>query len=154
MSTPFQTSMLPPEGQLAIQSVKDRLTEYVEKMAPGRPISNADGAFQQRQLWQGVILHLLRQPAQVFVVGWAELLRVVNENRKGCFSPQYVNRFQEDLRLTMAERRSLQRLVHLAFVTADGGSRRLALKQVDLHQILSGLEDEDQRQKVISFYEL
>lgn len=154
MSNAFQTSLLPPEGQLAIQSVKDRLAEYVEKMAPGRPISTQDGAFQQRQLWQGVICHLLKQPAQVFIIGWAEFLKVVNENRKGCFSAGYINRFQDDLRLNMSERRNLQRLLHLAYVTADGGTRRLAMKQVDIHQILAGLTDEAQRQKVIAFYEL
>lgn len=154
MSTSFDIAMMSPDGQLALQALKDRLDEYVTKMAPGRPISSDDGAFQQRQLWHGVVNHLLKQTPQVFLVGWAEFLKVVLENRKGCFSPQYLHRFQDSVKLTMVERRNLQRLLHLAYVTCDPSARRLSLKQVDLNHILSTLSDEGQRQKLIAFYEI
>lgn len=150
----FASSLLPPEAQLVLKSVDDRLTEYVTKMAPGVRITSNDGGFQQRQLWQGVIQTLLKQRADVFLVGWAHFLKVVAENRAGVFSPAYMNRFREELTLTVTERRNFERMLHLAYVTAEQRTRVLSMKQLDMHQILSGLPSEDQRQKVTAFYEL
>lgn len=146
--------LFPPEYQIQLQSAQDRLDEYVIKMAPGRPISSADGAFQQRQLWQGVILQLLRLPAPVFLVGWRDFLKFVNQHRKGAFSPMYIHRFREETQLGINDRRNFERLLHLAYVTADASVRALSLKQLDMNQIMSLLPSEDMRQKFIEFYDL
>ncbi len=156
MSNTFSTNtaLFPPEQQIILQAVQDRLDEYVLKMAPGRPISSADGSFQQRQLWQGVILALLKLPAPSFLAGWTSFLNFVNVHRKGAFSPAYIHRFREETQLGMSDRRNFERLLHLAYVSADPGTRALAMKQVDMHQILSMLPSEDMRQKFVEFYSL
>lgn len=153
MSNPLATALLPPASQTLLAGVQDRLTEYVEKMAVARPISASDGAFQQSQLWRGVINQLLQQSPEVFNIGWAYFLSVVLTHREGCFSPAYFNRFRDNLKLTIDERRSFERLLHLAYITADPLSRQLALKQVDFNQILARLSNENQRQLLIGFYQ-
>lgn len=152
MSNEFPSSLLPPQFQTMLKGVQDRLEEYVSKMSPGQKISSGDGAFQQRQLWQGVIYALLQQPPNVFIEGWSYFLSVVNAHRKGCFSPAYMNRFREDTRMTIEDRKNFERLLHLAYTTCDPSSRQLALRQIDMNQILARLPTEDMRQKIIAFY--
>lgn len=154
MSNHISNALLPPEAQIHLRAVEDRLKTYVETMAPGRVLSAQDGAFQQTQLWQGVINFLLQQPAEVFMAGWAHLLEVINENRGACFSPAYINRFRENVRMTLPERRNFERLMHLAMQTSDRRSRALALRQIDMNVILAGLPSESQRQKLVGFYQL
>ena len=154
MSNPFTNAMLPPEAQTLLRAVQDRLAEYVLKMAPARPISQADGSFQQTQLWRGVINFLLNLDDQTFQVGWAYFLSVVLEHRNGCFGPGYVNRFREGMQLTIEERRNFERLIHLAYVTADPRTRVLSMKQLNMNQILARLPTETLRQKLIAFYSL
>lgn len=154
MSNTYDTSLLPPAAQTHLKAVEDRLAEYVLKMAPGRPITEKDGAFQQRQLWHGVMNFLLKQETPVFLAGWSIFLDVVAEHRKDCFSPGYIHRFRESTQLTLEERRNFERLIHLAVMTSDPKARTLALKQIDMHQILARLPSEDMRQKIIAFYQL
>lgn len=154
MSQNFNTALLPPAAQILLQGVKDRLDTYVEKMSPGKTISTADGAFQQTQLWQGVIKTLLQQPPDIFMIGWGLVLDMFHEHRTGAFSAAYINRFREEIKLTSSERRNFERLVHLAYVTAEKRTRALALKQLDINVILAGLPSEEQRQKVLGFYQL
>lgn len=153
MSTP-SSALLPPDAQILLQTVEDRLKTYIEHMSPGVRITNTDGSFQQRQLWTGVIKFLLDQPPQVFIAGWSMFLAKVLEHRKGCFSPMYINRFREELKLPLDERRNYERMVHLAYTTCDPRSRVLSMKQIDMNQILSMLPNEAQRQKIIAYYSL
>lgn len=150
----FSSSLLPPEAQTILLTVEDRLNTYIEKMGPGVRITETDGAFQQQQLWNGVINFLLQQPPQVFMAGWQLFLGKVLEHRKGCFSPMYINRFRENLKLPLDQRRNFERLVHLAYTTCDPKARVLSMKQIDMKQILATLPREDMRQKIIAFYAL
>ncbi len=154
MSNSPNVNLFPPDVQIMLTAAKDRLKEYAEKMAPGQRISTADGAYQQRQLWQGVILALLKLPPAAFLVGWKDFLDFVNEHRKGAFSPAYIHRFREETQLTITERRNFERLLHLAYISSEPRTRPLAMKQVDMHQILSLLPTEDMRQKFVEFYSL
>lgn len=154
MSNTFSTSLLPPEAQVLLKSVEDRLQEYISKMSPGMIISNADGALQQKLLWQGVLNFLLQQPPQIFLQGWTIFLKSVQDNRTGAFSPAYVNRFREDLKMTLVDRRNFERLIHLAYTTCDPRTRALTMKQIDMNQILAMLPNENMRQKIIAFYQL
>lgn len=154
MSNTFQTSLLPPEAQTNLKAVEDRLKDYVAKMSPGQPITNVEGSLQQKQLWQGVILFLLKQPAPVFLQGWAMFLQVVLDNRKGAFSPMYVNRFREELKLPIDDRRNFERLIHLAYTTCEPKARPLSMRQIDMGQILAMLPSEEMRQKIIAYYQL
>jgi hypothetical protein len=153
MSTP-SSALLPPDVQILLQTMEDRLNNYIEAMSPGVRITNVDGSFQQRQLWIGVIKFLLEQPPQIFIAGWGLFLKKVLEHRQGCFSPMYINRFREELKLPLEERRNYERMIHLAYTTCDTRSRVLSMKQIDMNQILSMLPREDQRQKIIAFYQL
>lgn len=150
----FSSSLLPPQSQTTLLAVQDRLKTYIEAMSPGVRITSTDGAFQQLQLWRGVISFLLQQPAPVFIAGWGIFLEKVLEHRKGCFSPAYINRFREELKLPLADRRNFERLIQLAYTTCDPKARPLVSKQIDMNQILSMLPSEDQRQKIVAFYKL
>lgn len=154
MSTQFDNALLPPATQTIIATVKDRLKQYVEVMAPAKPVSTADGTFQQTQLWRGVVNYLLQQETSVFVVGWGVFLQVVREHRDGCFNAAHLHRFREHLLLAKEDRLNFERLLHLAQVTADPGARVLAMKQIDLNRILAGLPSEQMRQKILEFYRL
>lgn len=154
MSNLVNTALMGPEAMTVLRTVEDRLATYVDTMAPGKPINSQDGAFQQRQLWQGVINFLLNQSAPIFLAGWDIFLKVVDENRQGCFSPAYIHRFREETNLGVIDRRNYERLIHLAYVTSSAGARKLSLKQIDMRHVLASLPKEDQRQKLVAFYEI
>jgi hypothetical protein len=154
MSNPFSNAMLSSEAQTLLKAVQDRLEIYVEKMAPAKTLSQAEGNFQQTQLWRGVIQFLFNQDTETFVVGWGYFLSVVLQHRDACFSPAYINRFRESVQISIEDRRNLERLLHLAYVTADPSSRVLSMKQINMNQILARLPSETMRQKLLEFYRL
>ncbi|QVD49160.1 permease of the drug/metabolite transporter (DMT) superfamily [Xanthomonas phage vB_XciM_LucasX] len=154
MSNPISEALLPDETKAMLANVRERVVNYVSKMAPGVAISDADGATQQKLLWTGVLMYVMNLPATQFEYGWGEFLKLVQEHRKGAFSLAYVNRFQANLLLTLPERRNFQRLMHLAEKTCDPKARPLGLKQIDMRLILAGLPSEPVRQKFIAFYQI
>lgn len=154
MSNLINNALLAPGAQTVLKTVEDRLALYVETMAPGKPVNSQEGAFQQKQLWSGIIVLLFTQPTPVFMAGWDIFLKVVDENRAGCFSPAYIHRFREETNLGVADRRNYERLLTLAYATSSPKLRVLGLKQIDMRHVLAGLAKEDMRQKLIAFYQL
>lgn len=144
---------LSDQAQVNVQAHMQRLEEYVKVMAPGRPTSTVEGAAAQRTLWHALKLMLTRDGNE-FVHHYSETLRVIHENRNGCFHARYVFRFLDSVNLTPSDRNNFERLLNLMIRTCDPATRQLAMRQVDLRTSLSGLSDERQRQKVVAYYAL
>lgn len=139
---------------LNFQAHCERLQDYVATMKPGVPMTAGQGVLYQRKLWNCIQL-TLRQENSEFIRHYAELLRVVKENRhrQGVFNERYVYRFFSELNLGAEELSNFRRLVNLLLCTCDIGSRHLALRQIDMRTTLAGIVDEQQRQRIASFYE-
>lgn len=154
MSNPIDEPLLPDAIKISLELVRQRLAEYAEVMGAGKPISEETIRLQQRNLWNGVIRTILEIDPAHFDRFWAIFLDSVNQNRKGCYAPERISRGVFEMPVPPQDRRNFQRLLHLAYMTADPRGRALALKQVNMERVLSGLNSEAQRQKLIGFYRL
>lgn len=140
-------------SELNLQAHRERLQEYVAAMKPGRPITVSEGITQQRKLWNCLIL-TLQQKNEDFVSHYAEFLNVIHTHRQGVFHERYVYRFMSELPLTVDELSTFKRMLNLLLRTCDPRDRHITLRQIDLRTTLSSLHNEQQRQNVMSFYEL
>lgn len=148
---PMTEAVSPTTAQINFQSLQARLQEYVREMKPGLPIENAKGAIQQKQLW-GTIKFVLGQTGSEFVAMYAELLRVVAENRKGVFNERYVYRFMDQLAISSPERKNFERMLNLLMSTCDPKTRQFSLKQVDMRATLQGFADNNIQQRISGYY--
>lgn len=144
--------LLPVEDQIALQTLDDRLVNYITKMAPGKANSDADLALQQKLLMNNVFEYALNLPAHLFHKAWAQILNRVHQNITGCFSLAYSARGLAYMQVDQKTRRNFERLLTLTYTTADPKARQYSIKQVHLDLILAGLPNEVQRQKLQDFY--
>lgn len=140
-------------SELNLQAHRERLQEYVTAMKPGRPLSISEGVTHQRRLWNCLVL-TLQQKNEDFISHYAEFLGVIHTHRKTVFHERYIFRFMDELPLTADELSAFKRMLNLMLRTCDPSSRHVALRQIDLRTTLSTLNNEQQRQNVMSFYEL
>ena len=144
---------LPPAARINFETHQQRLQDYIDKMAPGKPVSTQDGIAAQMGLWNLIKLMLTRESNE-FVLHYGYLLNTIREHRRGVFSERHLYRFFEHLKMSAEDRTNFTRLLNLMVTTCDPSMRQLAMRQVDLRTALSGLRSESQRQRVAAFYEL
>lgn len=155
-TTPLADAAKPSVAEQNYLGLKERLDGYIAAMAPGKPVSNADQATNQLQLWRAFQFVITKKEAE-FVSLWTLLLQYFydhRDNRNGALSRTYAYRAMSDIRLPSPERRNFERLLNLAIVTCDPSTRRFAIKQVDLKGALAGFVDNEIVQRITAFYTL
>lgn len=150
--TTMAIATLSQQAQINVQAHLQRLQDYVEKMAPKRPISTVEGAGMQRMLWQS-IKQMLQRDGNEFIHHYSETLRIINENRNGCFHPRYLFRFLQEVNMPANDRSNFERVLNLMLRTCDPATRSITMRQVDMRSSLAGLDDR-QREKVAAYYAL
>lgn len=151
-STPMADSFAPSVQQINQQSLTDRLNGYKAAMAPGVPVSNEEGAVQQLKLWRAIQMVLGRSGSE-FIALYTQLLNAIKEGRQTVFSERYVFRFMAIVKMNVNERRNFERIVRLMLVTCDPSVRTVAMKHVDLKNVLIDF-DENVKQNMAGFYRL
>jgi hypothetical protein len=149
-ATPLADAGKPNVVEMSLNSLQERLDNYLTNMAKSRAIDPADGAIQQIQLWRTLQWVMGRDGAE-FTALWGRLLKVVNDNRQGVFSEAYVNRFTDQFRPS-SDRRNFERTLHLLLTTCDPTTRQYSLKQLDMRQLLAGIVDNNVVQRIVGFY--
>lgn len=144
---------MPSVQQAALDSLRQRLNEYIAEMAPGKPVTVERGGQLQASLW-AAIRFVLNKSGSDFVMLYAELLRIIAEHRRTVFHPKYVYRFMSTLPLSNPERKNFERVLNLLMMTCELSTRRYAFKQVDLKSSLAGFADHNILARVASFYEV
>lgn len=142
----------PSPAEVSMMGLKERLTQYITEMKPGRPIDSKHGAVMQTTLWNA-IRFVLGHDGSTFVALYSELLKTIAEHRRGVFDERYVYRFFSDLRMSSPERRNFERMLNLLLCTCDPRTRHLGLKQVSLRSVLAGLDSKVQ-ERVAGYYQL
>jgi hypothetical protein len=153
LATMEALAALPPAARINFETHQQRLQDYIDKMAPGRPVSTQEGTSAQVGLWNTIKLMLTREGSE-FVLHFGYMLDQIRQHRKGAFGERHLYRFFEYITLSPDDRTNFTRLLNLMVTTCDPSMRQLAMKQVDLRTALSGLRSEAQRQRVAAYYEL
>jgi hypothetical protein len=139
-------------GTIAQKTLVASIEAYMTNMAPGKPVSNDDGAKFQYQLWKTIHNLAHNAPLPEFRSLWNLLLAYVHNHKQGVFADRYLFRFSEYWIQSIEELNGFQRILNLINLTCDPGTRVLGLRQVNLDATLSEAFTEDARQRILSFY--
>jgi hypothetical protein len=131
-----------------------QLQQYMEEVAPGKPVTRADGAKWQQTLWVALKGVVDNSDNLEFRKQWFIVLSFFNENggKKQVFNGRYVFRFAEMWSRSPDELDAMQRLINIIHLTANPEERNQGLKQVDLDRSLATGFSPMARQNLISFY--
>lgn len=144
--------MVDKEGSKAQKSLVANLERYMEKMKPGMPVNNDEGARNQYQLWRTIQSVIENSSPEEFNKLWYIVLVYFKNFRTGALGERYVFRFSEYWIQSEEDLATFQRILNLIILTADPSTREKNLKQVSLPRTLEkGLTDFG-RQRLLSFY--
>lgn len=127
------------------------LNTYAEQMAPRRPVSDAKIIEQQRLLFEA-LTKAINESGEDFEKLMKMVFAFFEEHRAGVFHETRVFRGMDNIPLSANDRSALQRLINMFKLLANPQSRKLNLKQVDLHATLQYGITEVGRNRVLSFF--
>lgn len=137
-----------PKG---LSSIAYQLGEYIMAMSPGK--GQTTDSLQKNQLkLRSVINSVLLLPDDKFADGMKLILAGVRKYRDGVFSELHIFRGFATLRVSRPERQKLETLISLLLATADSKSPKAVTKVVDMDVIMRYVTNNDQMQKLQSFY--
>lgn len=137
-------------GNTPLNNYVKELLDYAEKMAPGMSMPQSVGAANQASFYT-TLINLIDHTGKDFRIGFATLLAIFNEYKRGAFSATHVLRFMEDVPLNKSKRNCLIKLVNLFSMTADAKTRKDALRHLDLKRELVGISEES-KMRIVAFY--
>lgn len=137
-------------GNASLVNYVNEMLEYVEKMAPGRTMTQEMGAANQAAFYT-TLINLIDHTGKDFRIAFATLLAIFNEYKRGAFSGAYALRFMEDVPLNKNKRDNFIKLVNLFNMTADSKTRKDVLKHIDLKRELVGMSEES-KMRIVAFY--
>lgn len=150
-----ETSPLPEAGdpliQRALETLNERLRVYEEHMQAKKAVDGETGARMQHMLWVA-IRQAMAYEGPVFIAVFSRLLAWVNDNRHTCCGERYINRFLDQSKLRVEERRGFSRLFRLLQATADPRTRKLALKQINVQIATAAFRGNGADQRIMDFY--
>lgn len=131
----------------------EQIKQYMEDMAPKKPVSIELGKKHQRVLI-GAIRQILNQVDDegTFTQQFAALLKIFHIGQQHALGELYVFRFLEHVEMQNNDIEAFTRIVNMLLVTADAKSRQQAVKQLDFEKSLRfGLSDQARR-RILDFY--
>lgn len=133
-----------------VNQIIRRMDNYVQSMGPRCPITTTEGAIHQRNLYNTYLLALGAGNGD-HRLAIEVILMYFFEHRNGALSERMAFRFIDVARLLPEAALSFQRLTHLFIKTADGSSRRAALRSIDMRQVVEKLSAQ-QQQMLLDYY--
>ncbi len=127
------------------------LNDYAVKMAPRRPVTEAQIIEQQRLLFEA-IQKTVNDSGDDFEPLLKAVLAFIEANKTGVFHETRVFRGMDNLPMATNDRTAFTRLINLFKLVANPQGRKLALKQVDLHASLQYGLSESGRNRLLSFF--
>lgn len=144
---------LSPLGQTAFYQIQ----EYMDAMAPGKPMTEVEGVKHQVKLYRALDIVFNRLSDDDFRKFYPALLYLFHEygdDVNGVFSMVYVYRFPEYLTLSTVEQEAFHRLLNMMIVTANPVTRPDAIRTLNWKYTLQvGLTD-DARARIQAFYQV
>lgn len=139
------------DGPEELRGLALRLDDYVNSMAPNVPLDSSDIQTNQMKL-RSLIDVLLKTRDELFGEAMKLVVGAVRDNRKGVFSERLVFRGFPQMRLARSERQKLETLVSLLLATADANNPSKVKDVVDMNVVFKYVTDNDQQQKLQSYY--
>lgn len=136
-----------------VARIARRLETYITQMRPSHPQTVNTGKYQQRELY-GIYMSVLDLPAGAFNEGMDMLLSYFNEHRRGALSQRLINRFLPNVPQRPENTRAMEALNRLFTVVADPSTRDQAIKHVDLHKVVERLDNPEQADKLLSYFDV
>lgn len=137
-----------PEG---MGGIGYKLGGYIDDMQPH--LAQTEASLQKSQLkLRGVINNVLGLGDSQFNDGMKFLVKAVRDHRKTVFSETMVFRGFDRLRIGRGERQKLETLISLLLATADVKNPKDVKKSVDMKVVYRFVSDNDQQQKLQSYY--
>lgn len=137
--------------QSRLETLGGELEEYAKAMAPGKPVTTAEGAAWQRRLYN-TIVNILKTEGQEFYAQYGLLLSFAHAQRDGCFRNPLPYRFAESIPMSAKDRLNFQRMLRLIMLTANPATRMINLKQASLPILLKNLPGA-YAERVYAFYQ-
>lgn len=133
------------------QRVMSILNAYADKMAPRKPVSDAVIIEQQRLLFEA-ILKTINDSGEDFEKLMKKVLAFFEQHKNGVFHETRVFRGMDSIPLSQNDRTAFTRLLNLFKLVANPQSRKLAIKQVDLHASLQYGVTEQGKNRLLTFF--
>lgn len=134
-----------------LKQIAYRFDQYVADMDPKVPQTTETLLKHQLKL-RTLVNNVLDLPDEKFADGWKMLIKGIGQNRKGAFSESHLFRGFPQLRVARAERQKLELLLSLLLASSDSKSPKKVPEVVDLNVVFRYLSNNDQQQKLQSFY--
>lgn len=129
------------------------MEQYIDKMAPGKPMDKVAGAANQVALWR-TIKAVLEHSREDFNSTYSVMLGLWNKHKTGVFGERYVHRFMDMVNMDKDEVFAFLAILDLMRMTASPIGRKEALRQVDMNRALGREFSEQARQNILGFYGL
>lgn len=136
----------------AYQTDINRVYTYLDRMAPGRPVSTDAGAKEQVALYKSIQNIVNRQEIH-FTALFTSLLAIFKAEFKGALGDRYRLRFMESVVLGEGDRKAFNYLTHLLCVAADPVSRKQALKSINFDRALSNGVTPAGRDRILGYFD-
>lgn len=134
-----------------LKSIAYQLGEYIDAMRPNKG-QTGDSLHKSQLKLRGVVNAVLQLPDEKFDEGMKFLVGAVRAYRDDVFSERFIFRGFPQLRISRPERQKLETLISLLLATADSKSPKTVSKTVDLNVVLRYVNDNNQQQKLQSYY--
>jgi len=153
-STAFQKTIakIKESGTASEKGLVASIELYMEKLKPGVPVNETDGARIQYNLWKTISALLESYPDSEFKRLWYILLAYFEEYKDAAMHERYIFRFAEYWSWSDTELFGFQRIINIIKLTSNPTTRSSELKKVDLDRSLEVGFSDKARQRVINFY--
>lgn len=129
----------------------DKLDAYIEAMAPNKMVESSDIQNNQMRL-RSVINLLLATPDESFNDAMKTVVKKIRSARKGAFSERLIFRGFPQIKIARSERQKLETLITLLLATADAQQPGKVKEVVDMNVVYRYVKNDDQQQKLQSYY--
>lgn len=123
---------------------------YIDVMAPGKPMDSKKGAGHQQTLWRGILTAL--NDDENFDKSFPLMIEFVKEHRKGVFSDSYAFRFTEQMTLSKEQLAAFNSFIVTLQIAAGLVNKKDMSKQVDLNKLMTPVYKEATRQRLIAYF--
>lgn len=139
------------EVTIAGQMLINTITDYAQKMKPGRLITQAEGMRQQVSLCNAIFASINTLDAD-FKSVLTTILGILHRERDAAFRETHLFRYWDQVALSKNERRGFEKIITLLKTLADPKTRQTALRQVDFERLLQYGLTEKGRTRLAAYF--
>lgn len=138
-------------GSVKFNFAMDTIAKYVEVMDPTKSNTVETCAVQGKALYFA-IRDILGLEGSEFEQAMNLLLKIINENRQGCFDERYMFRGWSEIALNKLQRKEAENLLSLFITVCNPKDRVIGLRSIDLTVVGESIRNEVMAQKLINFF--